>query len=303
LSDRLTRLGSKDAEFGQHYTITSSFLVSAVGQLNVPQYPSIPNISTFQGKSMHSARWDWDYDVRGKKVGIIGNGATAAQIIPEVARVCESLTVFQRTPNWVVPRDDRPISSTMQKVYKYVPFVRRRYRAQLMDWREEFFHVVFDRESEIHRVIKEGAQEHMVRQLPGEGYARLREKLEPQYDVGCKRVIVSDDFYPTFTRENVLLETTAIKLITEKGIEVEGGEEHEFDLLIYATGFKTTQFMYPIKIYGTDGQSLEKIWASGASAYLGITVPSLPNFSMLYGNLQDKSSAGIKADFVRRPKY
>ncbi|EPE24814.1 FAD/NAD(P)-binding protein [Glarea lozoyensis ATCC 20868] len=280
---KITRLGAKDAEFGEHYTITSNFLVSGVGQLNVPKYPDIQGVDSFKGKSMHSARWDWDYDLRGKRIGIIGNGATAAQIIPEVAKVCERLTVFQRTPNWVIPRDDRPISSTQQAIYKYVPFVRRRYRAALMDFREAFFDVVFDSESEIHQMFKGAAVQHMETQLPGEKYKDMREKLMPKYDMGCKRVIITDDYFPTFTRENVVLETSAIKRITEKGVEVEGEKEHEFDLLIYATGFKTTQFMYPIKIYGTNGKSLDEIWASGASAYLGMTIPSLPNFSMLYG--------------------
>ncbi|EHL01520.1 putative Uncharacterized monooxygenase y4iD [Glarea lozoyensis 74030] len=215
---KITRLGAKDAEFGEHYTITSNFLVSGVGQLNVPKYPDIQGVDSFKGKSMHSARWDWDYDLRGKRIGIIGNGATAAQIIPEVAKM-----------------------------------------------------------------FKGAAVQHMETQLPGEKYKDMREKLMPKYDMGCKRVIITDDYFPTFTRENVVLETSAIKRITEKGVEVEGEKEHEFDLLIYATGFKTTQFMYPIKIYGTNGKSLDEIWASGASAYLGMTIPSLPNFSMLYG--------------------
>ncbi|KAF4626482.1 hypothetical protein G7Y89_g11676 [Cudoniella acicularis] len=176
---KLMRLGSKDAEFGEEYTITSNFLVSAVGQLNVPKFPDIKGLDSFQGKPMHSARWDWDYDIRDKKVGIIGNGATAAQIIPEVAK---------------------------------------------------------------------------------RAYER-----------------------PTFARENVLLETAAIQKITPNGVIVDGEKEHEFDVLILATGFKTTQFMYPIKIYGADGKSIEDRWSSGASAYLGMTIPSMPNFSMLYG--------------------
>lgn len=234
---------------------------------------------------MHSARWDWDYDLRNKRIGIIGNGATSAQIIPEVAKVCKSLTVFQRTPNWVIPRDDKPISETKRAVFKYVPFVRRRYRAALMDFRESFFDVVFDTKSPIHDFMMGASRDHMLNQIPGDGEkeVRLREQLTPHYAVGCKRVIISDDYFPTFVRENVELETTAIQEINSKGVVVKGGREHEFDLLILATGFKTTQFMYPIKIYGSNGKSIEDIWSSGASAYLGMTVPDLPNFSMLYG--------------------
>jgi cation diffusion facilitator CzcD-associated flavoprotein CzcO len=232
---------------------------------------------------MHSARWDWDYDVSNKRIGIIGNGATAAQIIPEVAKVCKSLTIFQRTPNWVIPRDDKPISATMRSVFKYVPFVRRRHRAALMDFRESFFDVVFNVKSPVHAFLMGASKEHMEAQLPGEKYANLREQLTPHYAIGCKRVIITDDYFPVFTKENVELETSTIQEITPNGVVVEGGREHEFDLLILATGFKTTQFMYPIKIYGSDGKSIEDIWSSGASAYLGITVSSMPNFSMLYG--------------------
>ena len=263
--------------------MTSDFLVSAVGQLNVPKYPDIDGLDSFSGKLMHSARWDWDYDLRNKKIGIIGNGATAAQIIPEIAKVCKSLTVLQRTPNWVIPRDDKPISSTMQSIYKYVPFIRRRYRAALMDFRESFFDVVFDVKSPLHEFMMDASKQHMAIQLPGEKYADLRKKLQPHYAVGCKRVIITDDYFPVFAKENVVLETSHIKEITTQGVAVEGDKEYEFDLLILATGFKTTQFMYPIKIYGSEGRSIEDLWSSGASAYLGITVPSLPNFSMLYG--------------------
>jgi cation diffusion facilitator CzcD-associated flavoprotein CzcO len=234
---------------------------------------------------MHSARWDWDYDLRDKRIGIIGNGATAAQIIPEIADVCKSLTVFQRTPNWVIPRGDKPISPTMQAVFKYVPFVRRRYRAAMMDYRESFFDVVFDVESPLHEFMMNASREHMATQLPGDKYAELREKLQPHYAVGCKRVIITDDYFPVFTKENVVLETSHIKEITPNGVIVEGDKEYEFDLLVLATGFKTTQFMYPINIYGSGGRSIEEIWASGASAYLGMTVPSMPNFSMLYGKI------------------
>ncbi|KAK0130124.1 hypothetical protein ONS96_000651 [Cadophora gregata f. sp. sojae] len=280
---KIARLGSKDSEFGQSYTVTSDFLVSGVGQLNVPQYPNIQGLDSFTGKLMHSARWDWDYDLKDKKVGIIGNGATAAQIIPEIAAVCKSLTVFQRTPNWVIPRDDKPITPARQAAYKYLPFVRRRYRAGLMDCRESFFDVVFDVKSPVHEFMMSVSKNQMEAQLPGEKYAKLREQLQPHYAVGCKRVIITDDYFPTFTRPNVLLEIMPIQNITYNGVKVEGGREHDFDLLILATGFKTTQFMYPIKIYGSSGRSIEDIWSSGASAYLGMTVPTLPNFSMLYG--------------------
>ena len=151
--------------------MTSDFLVSAVGQLNVPKYPDIQGLDSFKGKLMHSARWDWDYDLRDKRIGIIGNGATAAQIIPEIAKVCKSLTIFQRTPNWVIPRDDKPISPTIQAIFKYVPFARRRYRAAMMDFRESFFDVIFDVKSPLHEFMMSASKEHKI------GRASCRERV------------------------------------------------------------------------------------------------------------------------------
>jgi len=279
----VTRLGGKEAEIGRSYTIISDFLVSAVGQLNVPKYPDIPGLDSFAGKVMHSARWDWDYDVRAKRVGIIGTGATAAQIIPEIAQSCKSLVVCQRTPAWVMPRHDAPISPTMRNVYKYVPLVRKRYRASLMDFRENVFDAAFDPESSKHDFITSIARQHMLNQLPGDHNADRREKLTPDYPFSCKRIIVSDDYFPAMKRDRVSLETGTISEITPTGISVGDGVHHEIDLLILATGFRTTQFMYPIRIFGAGGYSLGEAWANGASAYLGITVQNLPNFGMLYG--------------------
>ncbi|KAM3086445.1 hypothetical protein ACMFMF_000395 [Clarireedia jacksonii] len=273
------RLGSKDAEFGREYTVTSRFL------LNVPKYPDIKGLDQFEGKKLHSADWDWDYDVRGKRVGIIGNGATAAQIVPEV-KVYKDLVVFQRTANQIVPRGDKEISPFMQSVYRWVPSVMRRYRAALMDFREGLLDVVFDKESPSHEAVVAIAKAHMENQLPGDKYKDSREKLLPNHALGCKRVLMTDDYYATFRKENVKLETTPIQEITKTGIRVDG-QEHEIDLLVLAIGFQTMQFMYPIKIYDEDGKSIEELWKSGAKAFFGMTVPHLPNFSMLYGTVSN----------------
>lgn len=152
-----------------------------------------------------------------------------------------------------------------------------------MDFRESFFDCVFDAKSDMAATMMNISKHHMLTQLPGEEYAELREKLQPKYALGCKRVIISDNYFPTFKQDNVTLETSKLEEITTKGAKIQGEKEHEFDLLILATGFKTTQFMYPIKVYGLHGKSLEAIWNKGAAAYLGITVPDLPNFGMLYG--------------------
>lgn len=233
---------------------------------------------------MHSARWNWDYEIRGKRVGIIGTGATAAQIIPEVAHEVGSLTILQRTPAWVVPRHDKPIPPGRRAVYRYIPFARRRYRASLMDFREGIFDAAYNPGSAKHSLVASISRQHMMTQLPSCASTKLRAALTPNYPFSCKRIIVSDDFYPTLLQPNVQLETSSISHITPTGVQMESGNHHDLDMLVLATGFKTTQFMYPIRIFGSDGVSLADTWASnGASAYLGMTVATLPNFGMLYG--------------------
>jgi cation diffusion facilitator CzcD-associated flavoprotein CzcO len=162
----VTVTGAKDAEFGEHYTLTSDFLVSAVGQLNQPKMPNTPGIDDSKGKIMHSPRWDWPYDLKGKKIAIVGNGATAAQIIPELAKVAEKLTVHQRTPNWVIPRADAPIPAWRRALFKYVPPLRWRYRAEMMDFRESFYDAVIDKSTPFAALLVHMSKEMMKAQLP-----------------------------------------------------------------------------------------------------------------------------------------
>ncbi|KAI4190370.1 MAG: hypothetical protein L6R41_000822 [Letrouitia leprolyta] len=261
----------------------SEFLVSAVGQLSTPKFPAIKGLEFFEGNTMHSARWDWSYDLRGKNIGIIGTGATAAQIIPEVSQICKKLVVFQRTPAWVMPRHDGPISRTRQELYKWIPWVRKRYRASVMDFRESTFDAAFDPRSAKHETVKSISRQHMLDQLPSPDSAPLREKLTPHYPFSCKRILVSDDYYPALNQRNVILETKSIDEVTSTGVRMKDGTMHDLDVLVLATGFRTTDFLYPMKIYGTNGFPLEGAWADGASAYLGIMVDGFPNFGMLYG--------------------
>ncbi|KAK2806649.1 hypothetical protein FQN51_006615 [Onygenales sp. PD_10] len=272
--------GSKDAEYNNRYTITSDFLVSAVGQLNYPRYPSIQGIDDFQGKLMHSARWDWTYKLKGKRIGIIGNGATAAQIIPEIAKEAAHLTVFQRTPNWVTPRYDMNVWKPYRTLFKYAPFILWKMRAWMMDFREVFFSIVTDPTSKYSEYTRQLSIDMMKRQLPNN--PELWDKFIPNYPPGCKRIIITDDYFPTFARDNVSLETRPIQHITKNGIMVDGTEQ-EFDLIVLATGFRTVEFMHPIKLHGAKGRPLSDVWAEGARALYGVTVESMPNFAMLYG--------------------
>ncbi|KAI1914347.1 hypothetical protein LOZ61_002249 [Ophidiomyces ophidiicola] len=273
-------IGSKDIEFGEEYSISSDFLVSAIGQLNYPYYPSISGIETFEGKMMHSARWDWSYDLKDKKVGVIGNGATAVQIIPEIAKEVSHLTIFQRTPNWVTPRMDMSVWAPLQAIFRYCPPTLWKLRALIMDLREHI-HVIFNNpDSTMATMLRDASLKMMHKSLPNR--PDLWEKLTPDYPLGCKRILLSDDYFGTLARENVSLETNHIDSITEKGLIIDGVEQ-ELDVIILATGFRTVEFMHPIKVYGKNGKPLTEIWKGKPRALYGVTVEDLPNFGMLYG--------------------
>lgn len=172
------------------------------------------------------------------------------------------------------------ISSTRKAVYRHVPYIRKRYRASLMDSRESFYDAAVVEHSDMNEEMRLQCTEMMKAQLVDK--PQLAPVLTPDYPPGCKRIIISDDYYPAINRSNVELENGAIERITADGIIVDG-KEIPLDVLVFATGFQTLDFMYPIKIFGENGRSLQDIWPHGAQAYLGITVESLPNFSMMYG--------------------
>ncbi|KAK5044464.1 hypothetical protein LTR84_010745 [Exophiala bonariae] len=242
--------GGKAAEFGDRYNVKSDFLISCNNPMDE------------------------------KRVAIIGNGATAAQIVPEIAKVAKDLTVFQRTPNWIVPRADQAITKSRQAIYKYIPAWRRRYRAQLMDLRESFYDAAVVEDSNMNNEIIAASTAMLKSQLTRK--PELINVLTPDYPPGCKRIIISDDYYPALNRPNVHLETLAIHKITPSGI-MRGGKELKLDAIILATGFRTGQFLTPTKLFGVGGRPLQQVWSQGVQAYLGITAASLPNFAMLYG--------------------
>lgn len=306
-------LSDKEAEFCEQYDIGTNFVVSGIGQLNKPHFPDIPGLNSFPGKTMHSARWDWSYDLTGKRVGIIGNGiansiipsrsligaelifqisvgATAVQIIPELVKVASHLTIFQRSPNWVVPRLDQDVPEWQKKVLKNIPALLHRRRAIAMDGREEYFKSLVQRESVEAAEIRNFCEAHIRAELPDR--PDLWEALTPNYPVGCRRILISDDFYPSLRLPNVHVETRAIQSVTQNGILVhkspnsegeQSEEEIPLDLIIVATGFQTLDFLSGIQVHGVGDQSLKEIWSRGASALYGVCAESLPNFGMLYG--------------------
>jgi len=232
-------VGGKEAEYNDNYTLSSDFFVSGVGQLNLPKMPNIPGLDSFKGKKMHSARWDRSYNLRGKKIAVIGNGATAAQFIPELVKVAGHVTVFQRSPNWVINRDDAPLSETKRAMYKYVPFARTRLRAGMMDFREYFYEAMVDDDGPLAAMLRDMHHAKLEKDISD---PELRKKLTPTYPIGCKRVIISDNFFPALNAANCTVVTDAITEITESGVATEG-QVYEADLLVLATGFRTVEFM------------------------------------------------------------
>ena len=267
--------------------MTTDVVVTALGQLNRPKVPEFKGADDFKGALFHSAQWQHNAPIAGKKVAVIGNGPSAAQFIPEVAKEAGELTVFQRSPCHVVPRNDEEYSRFAKFMFN-IPLFRNLYRGMLY-WAIEKNFTVFNEVKNARFLIKlfnlpgdltKIIADHFDEQVKDE---KLRDILKPDYPVGCKRVVISDDYYPALQRDNVRIETGGIDTFTKTGIQTADGKKHKFDTIIYGTGFASTEFLAPLDVKGTDGVDLNTAWKDGAEAYLGITMPNFPNFFMLYG--------------------
>jgi cation diffusion facilitator CzcD-associated flavoprotein CzcO len=259
-------------------------IISALGQLNRPMTPKFEGQADFKGATMHSAAWDHNVDLTGKRVGVIGAAASAVQLIPEVAKVARHLTVFQRTPNYVGPRNDRPIRASEVAMLMSDPVaamdIGARTRQLTFDTADTFFWKAFSWTPEGRAAYTEIARDHLEKQISDPD---LRAKLTPNYPAGCKRFLFADNFYPALCSPHVALETHAIDALTSHGITTKNGQVHDLDVIIYATGFETTGWNWSLQIEGMGGQKLNEVWAEGPKAYLGITTAGFPNFFMLYG--------------------
>jgi cation diffusion facilitator CzcD-associated flavoprotein CzcO len=259
-------------------TLTARVFIPAWGQLNRPAIPAIPGQDDFGGLAFHSARWPRDLDLAGKRVASIGNAASAIQYIPEIAPEVAHLTVFQRSPNWIVPRNDRPYTPEEREHFSTAENFRAD-RQALFDWRETTFERMMEGSDEATE-LEATARQHALTQVPDPA---LRAKLIPDFPLGCKRVLRSDDYFPALMRDNVTLETDRIERMTPKGIVTADGVLHAVDVIIYGTGFETQSFQGPVEVHGRGGTSLRAMWKDGAFAYLGITVPLFPNLFLIYG--------------------
>lgn len=266
----------RDSE-GRDYE--ADILISAMGGLHLPSLPDIEGRERFSGISFHSAQWDDNVDLAGKRVAVIGSAASAVQIVPALASKVERLMLFQRTPNWVLPRGDRAVGAWRRRAFAKVPGLARLYRSWLY-WLAESRWPAFRSGSIANRIGQLWSQWHLRRQVPD---AALRARLMPGYPMGCKRVLRSDDFYPALTSANVDLVTDAITAVDEDAIVTENGTRYEADVIVYATGFRVFDVTAGVEITGTSGQTLQQRWADGIEAHRTVALPGFPNFFMLMG--------------------
>ncbi len=260
--------------------LVADVLVSGVGQLHRPFTPALPGLEQFRGVRFHSARWDHSCDLAARRVGVIGNAASAIQFVPEIARTVGHLTIFQRSANWIVPRGDRAYTAREHRAFRRVPGLARAVRWLTYFLAELWLYPVMRRREWVCRFYRQRVHQHLEATIPDPA---LRAVLTPDYPIGGKRILISDDYLPALTRPNVAVVTAPIERVSETGVVTRDGREHPLDVLIFATGFQTNPFLAPLHIEGLDGRVLENDWANGAHAYHGLTVPGYPNFFMLYG--------------------
>ena len=260
--------------------LSAALLVSGTGQLSRPALPTLPGMETFRGHAFHSAHWDHAYPLAGKRVAVVGTGASAIQFVPAIAGAVKSLTVFQRSPAYLMPRPDRPYRRWEQALFRRLPWAMKLHRAAIY-LRYESRAIAFTRLNGLMDVaVGRPFRKLLARQVPD---AALRERLTPDYPIGCKRILLSSDYLAAIARPNVELVTQGIRRVTEHGIETADGTHHPVDAIVYGTGFAATEFLSPMRITGRGGLDLNDAWRRGARAYLGMTVPGFPNFFMLYG--------------------
>jgi cation diffusion facilitator CzcD-associated flavoprotein CzcO len=258
---------------------TATVVISGMGGLHIPAVPELPGRDAFTGASFHTARWNHDIDLTGKRVAVIGTGASAVQIIPEIAGRVERLTVFQRTPPWVLPRNNRPTSAWSRWMKRYVPGLQWAQRLALY-WKAEPIAIGFTLKPKMMGSSQKRAMQFLQSQVQD---PVLRHQLTPQYSMGCKRVLLSDDYYAALTRPNVELVTRRVARLAPEGVVTGNGQRWPADVVIYATGFKPFNPTHQVEIIGREGRVLAADWADGPEAFKGVAVSGYPNFFMLMG--------------------
>jgi cation diffusion facilitator CzcD-associated flavoprotein CzcO len=260
--------------------ISCRVLVAGVGALHHPKMPDLPGLSAFEGTTFHSAQWRHDHDLEGRRVAVVGTGASAVQFVPRIAAQVAKLDLYQRSPAWVTPKLDGRIDTGRQRLYARRPATQRAMR-NLLYWALEARGIGFTTTPKAMRLLEREARTHLQRQVSDPD---LRAKLTPHYQIGCKRILLSDDFYPSLLRDNVELVTDAITEVTPRGVRTANGTERAADTLILGTGFDISANLTRLALVGRAGESLGDVWArDGIGAHLGITAHGFPNLFLMLG--------------------
>ncbi len=261
-------------------TVVADVVITGSGGLSEPRLPDIEGIDSFAGEIFHSARWNHDYDLAGKRVAVIGTGASAIQIVPELTKQVAHLDVYQRTAPWVMPRRDREYTKVERFAFRHLPFVQKAYRTGIY-WGRECFVPGFTINPKLAAPAAKMASENIDR---GISDPALREKVRPHFQIGCKRILISNDYYPALDQDHVDLVTDGIRAITPTGIVTADGITREVDAIVVATGFYTTEQPIAAHVKGRDGRTLADAWREhGMTAYKGTTISGFPNLFQIVG--------------------
>lgn len=256
----------------------STFVISATGGLSQAKIPAIQGAASFKGRSFHSSEWDHSFDYAGKKIAVIGTGASSVQLVPELAKKAGTLSVFQRTPHWILPRPDRELRSWERALLRR-PFFNKLLRG-ITYVKSESRAIFFTKWPWLAKLVRYEALKHLKKQVKD---PQLRRQLTPDFDIGCKRVLLCNDYYPSLSQNNVELCTTAIESIDDKGINLVNGIHKDFDLIVYATGFHASENAIPFEIIGQNKTHLSQYWKDVAFAYYGTMLSQFPNLFLGMG--------------------
>ena len=260
--------------------LTARFLISAIGGLSTPSYPAIAGRDEFAGPVFHTAEWDHDVELAGKRVAVIGTGASAVQVVPAIAHEVDRVEIFQRTAPWILPKPDRAISKLERRLFRRVPALQRAQR-RLIYWALETRVIAFAHYPQLLKLAQKGAVRYIKSQIDD---PELQRKVTPDYTMGCKRILPSNNYYRTLNRDNVDVVTDGIERISERGIVTTDGVEHEADVIVFGTGFQVQEMLSDLPVRGRDGRDLRELWdEEGMRAHRGTTVAGFPNLFFLLG--------------------
>ncbi|GAB2882568.1 NAD(P)/FAD-dependent oxidoreductase [Streptomyces deserti] len=286
--------------------LSADLVVSATGPLSEPKIPAIPGLDSFPGKVFHSARWDHDYDLTGKRVAMVGTGASAIQIVPSIQPVVGRLTLFQRTPPWVLPRVDRAISGAERWLHRRLPATARLRRGLLWGIRELQVQAFTKHPNEL-GFVEQLAKRNMGRAIKDPA---LRARLTPDYRIGCKRILLSSDYYPALARPNVDVVASGLCEVSGSKVVASDGSEAEVDAIVFGTGFHVTDMPIAERVVGAEGRTLAEVWKGGMEALRGASAAGFPNWMTIIGPntglgnssmiLMIESQLNYLADFVRQ---